>query len=167
MQKSSSSRVAYDVKLPNSTSCGERGYVTKGFCFSFPNLDAVLENLTPGKFVNGWKTEEMKWKLEVRNSANSLSSMAFSLPRPGLKSGWRSSHFLEACSRLQDSRAEQDREKVGDNCVGAGERPSDSVVLSSFSLLSSRHFSIVFFITARSPFFACLHRPRACHTLTY
>ena len=46
-------RPTYDVKLVNSTSYGERGYVTEGFClFFFFNLDAVLENLTPGKFVN-------------------------------------------------------------------------------------------------------------------
>ena len=34
-----------------------------------------------GKFVNSWKTEEMKWKLEIWNSANSLSTVAFSLPK--------------------------------------------------------------------------------------
>ena len=109
----------------------------------------------------------MKSKLEVRNSANSLSSMAFSLPRPGLESGWRSSHFLEACSRLQGSRAEQDREKVRDNSVGAGARPSDGVVLSSFSLLSSRRFFDRLPYHCTLAFFVRLHRPRACHMLTY
>ena len=156
-------RPTYDVKLSNSTSYGERGYVTQGFCFSFRNLVAVLENLTPGKFVNSWKTEEMKWKLELWNSANSLSSVAFSLPK-GLDSNL-GGHLLTSCSWLQHSR--EDREKVRENCVRTGERPSSEVVLSSFSLLSSRRFSIVCFITARSPFFACLHRPRACHMLTY
>ena len=68
-------RPNYDVKLPNSTSYGERGYVTQGFCFFFQLIPSS------GKFVNSWKTEEMKWKLEIWNSANSLSSVAFSLPK--------------------------------------------------------------------------------------
>ena len=148
-------RPTYDVKLPNSTSYGERGYVTQEFCFSFPNLDAVLENLTPGKFVNTWKTEEMKWKLEVWNSANSLSSVAFSLPK-GLD------------SNLGGDLLTSEKPVPSSNTVGPNRiEKRCAKLLSSFSLLSSRRFSIVCFITARSPFFARLHRPRACHMLTY
>ena len=150
-------RPTYDVKLPNSTSYGERGYVTQEFCFSFPNLDAVLENSLTVERLRRWN-ESLKFET-VR--------IHFLQWRFRCQKAWSRIWVLKACSRLQHSEAEQDREKVRENCVGAGERPSSEVVLSSFSLLSSRRFSIVIFITARSPFFARLHRPRALHMLTY
>ena len=96
------------------------------------------------------------WSLRQREFT--FFSGVFVAKRPGLESGWWSSYFLEACSWLQHSGAEQDREKVRENCVGAEKRPGSEVVLSSFSLLSSRRFSIVCFITARSPFF-CSYAP--------
>ena len=101
--------------------------------------------------LKNWGDEMRAWSL--KQCEFTFVSGIFVTKRPGLESGWRSSHFLEACSRLQYSQAEQNREKLRENCVGAWERPSSGVVLSSFSLLSSRRFSIVCFITARSPFF--------------
>ena len=50
------------------------------------------------------------WSLKLREFT--FFSGVFFAKRPGLESGWWSSHFLEACSRLQHSGAEQDREKV-------------------------------------------------------
>ena len=148
-------RPTYDVKLVNSTSYGERGYVTEGFClFFFFQLRRSSWKFNSRKIrqqLKNWGDEMRAWSLKQREFT--FVSGIFVTKRPGLESGWRSSHFLEACSRLQDSQAEQNREKLRENCVGAWERPSSGVVLSSFSLLSSRRFSIVCFITARSPFF--------------
>ena len=97
---------------------GERGYVTQQFCFSFPNLDAVLENSLTVEKLRRWN-ESLKFET-VR--------IHFLQWRFRCQKAWSRIWVLKACSRLQHSEAERDREKVRENCVGAGERPSSGVV---------------------------------------
>ena len=84
---------------------GERGYVTQQFCFSFPNLDAVLENSLTVEKLRRWN-KSLKFET-VR--------IHFLQWRFRCQKAWSRIWVLKACSRLQHSEAERDREKVREN----------------------------------------------------
>ena len=83
-------RPTYDVKLPHSTSYGERGYVTQGFCFSFSNLDAVLENSLTVEKLRRWneslkfetaRIHFLQWRFRCQKAWSRIWVAIFSLLR--------------------------------------------------------------------------------------
>jgi len=83
-------RPTYDVKLPNSTSYGERGHVTKGFSFSFSNFDAVLKNSLPVEKLRRWneslkfetvRIHFLQWRFRCQKAWTRIWLVIFSLLR--------------------------------------------------------------------------------------